>query len=215
MPDPGWTRAKWSVRQANWPSSLSCSASNTAGNVANLLSTELRRAMTVKCDGALLSQPAPTPPAITPPAGLFAQDHTEGGELEDSLDALSDAIAVIESSNGSADLIITSPTAWSKISQFKVSDDSNQSLLGPPAVAAVRQLLSVPVTVTATVPDDLVLVADRKAILSAYGVLTLAVSEHAAFRKDNIVTRLTWRIGAVADPKRVVELRVPSATPNR
>jgi hypothetical protein len=38
--------------------------------------------------------------------------------------------------------------------------------------------------------------------------------EHAAFRKDNIVTRLTWRIGAViADPKRVVELRVPSATP--
>lgn len=111
-------------------------------------------------------------------------------------------------------LCTTFGLAPAEISQFKVSDDSNQSLLGPPAVAAVRQLLSVPVTVTATVPDDLVLVADRKAVLSAYGVLTLAVSEHAAFRKDNIVTRLTWRIGAViADPKRVVELRVPSATP--
>jgi hypothetical protein len=33
-------------------------------------------------------------------------------------------------------------------------------------------------------------------VLSAYGSLQLAVSEHAAFCRAALVTRLTWRIGA-------------------
>jgi len=70
------------------------------------------------------------------------------------------------------------------------------------------------VAVAATVPDDLLLVLDRRAVLSAYGPLQLAVSEHAAFRRDALVTRLTWRIGAViAHPERVVELTVGEPTP--
>jgi hypothetical protein len=42
-------------------------------------------------------------------------------------------------------------------------EDSNESLLGPPAIAAQRQLFSIPVAVSTTVDDDLVLVYDRKA----------------------------------------------------
>jgi hypothetical protein len=49
-----------------------------------------------------------------------------------------------------------------------------------PAVAAQRQLLSIPVAVAATVPDDLLLVLDRRAVLSAYGPLQLAVVEAAS-----------------------------------
>jgi hypothetical protein len=72
--------------------------------------------------------------------------------------------------------------------------------------------LSIPVAVSATVGDDVMLVIDKRAVLSAYGPLTLAVSEHAAFRRDAIVTRLTWRIGAaITHPERVVELTVGGA----
>ncbi len=70
-------------------------------------------------------------------------------------------------------------------------------------------LLSIPVAVAATVPDDTLPVVDRRAILSAYGSLQLALSEHAAFRRDSIATRLTWRLGAaITHPERVVELHV-------
>jgi hypothetical protein len=60
--------------------------------VSTLLSDELKRAMIVKADTALLSQAAPTAPAITP-AGLLVQDHTEGGEITNDLDPVTDAIA--------------------------------------------------------------------------------------------------------------------------
>jgi hypothetical protein len=51
-------------------------------------------------------------------------------------------------------------------------------------------------------------------VLSAYGALQLAVSEHAVFRRDAIVTRLTWRLGAaITHEERVVELTVGEPTP--
>jgi hypothetical protein len=37
------------------------------------------------------------------------------------------------------------------VSKFKTGEDSNQSLLGPPAISAERQLLSIPVAVASTV----------------------------------------------------------------
>src|SRR5262249_34416270 len=64
--------------------------------VSTLLSNELRRAMTQKADAALLSQAAPTSPAITPPPGLLNQPHATGGTVEDDLDAVMDGIAAVE-----------------------------------------------------------------------------------------------------------------------
>src|SRR5262249_19566451 len=104
------------------------------------------------------------------------------------------------------------PLSWAAVSKLKTGEDSNQSLLGPPAVAATRQLLSIPVSVSASVDDDVMIVLDKRAVLSAYGAVNLALSEHAAFRRDSIVTRVTWRIGAaITHPERVVELSVPGA----
>jgi hypothetical protein len=56
--------------------------------VSDLLSNELRRAITEKADAALRCQPAPSSTAITPPAGLLNQDHETGGTVEDDLDAV-------------------------------------------------------------------------------------------------------------------------------
>jgi hypothetical protein len=64
----------------------------------------------------------------------------------------------------------------------------------------------VPVTVNSAMPSDGLLLLEKRLVLSAYGVLELANSEHANFRRRAIETRLWWRIGAViARPVRVVE----------
>jgi hypothetical protein len=44
-------------------------------------------------------------------------------------------------------------------------------------------LLWIPVTASASVDDDALVVLDKRAVLSAWP-LSLAVSEHAAFRQD-------------------------------
>jgi hypothetical protein len=42
------------------------------------------------------------------------------------------------------------------------------------------------------------------------------VSDQVGFRRDTILTRLTWRIGAmIAHPERVVELRVSEPSGRR
>lgn len=177
--------------------------------VSTLLATELRRAMTQKADAALLSQEAPTSPAVTPPAGLLNQPHETGGTVTDDLDAVVDGIAAVEADGGQVDLIIASPQSWAAVSKLKVADDWNQSLLGPAGVAAERVLLSVPVTVNAAMPADGLLLLEKRSVLSAYGVLELANSEHSNFRRRAVETRLWWRVGAViARPARVIELTV-------
>lgn len=166
--------------------------------------------MVLKADGAFLAQPRPAAGALTPPAGLLNQDHSKGGAILDNLDALSDAIAQIESEGGSADVIVASPAGWSTVSKIKTAVDTNVSLLGPPGVAAQRQLLSVPVRVAASVPDDRLLLIDKRAVLAAYSPLELATSADASFRRRSIETRLWWRLGAtISHPQRVIELTVP------
>ena len=147
--------------------------------VSNLLSNELRRAMTEKADVALLSQAAPTSPAVTPPAGLLNQPHATGGTVDDDLDAVVDGIAAVEADGGQVDLIIASPQSWATVSKLKTSEDSNESLLGPAGVAAERVLLSVPVRVNAAMPTNGLLLLETRSVLSAYSVLELANSEHA------------------------------------
>jgi HK97 family phage major capsid protein len=177
--------------------------------VGGLLANELRRAMTQKADAALISQAAPTAPAITPPPGLLNQPHATGGTVEDDLDAVVDGIAAVEADGGKVDLIIASPQSWAAVSKLKTAEDSNESLLGPAGVAAERVLLSVPVVVNAAMPADGLLLLEKRSVLSAYGVLELANSEHSNFRRRAVETRLWWRVGAViARPERVVELDV-------
>jgi hypothetical protein len=57
--------------------------------------------------------------------GVLVQDHEVGGEITDNLDPLADAVAVIESHGGTADLIVTSPIGWASVSKLKTDAGSN------------------------------------------------------------------------------------------
>jgi HK97 family phage major capsid protein len=86
---------------------------------------------------------------------------------------------------------------------------SAQSLVGAGTDAAVRQLLGVPVLVSAAMTANTALVVDSTAVLSAYGQLQLAISQEAYFSSDSVGVRATWRFGQkIVDPARVVKLTV-------
>jgi hypothetical protein len=108
--------------------------------VTALLTDELKRAVTVKADAALLSQPAPAAPKLTPPPGLLNHDHTTGGTVDGDLDAVVDGITAVEADGGNVDTILASPASWGAVSKLKTAEDSNESLLGPAGVAAQCKL---------------------------------------------------------------------------
>ncbi|AKK30633.1 phage major capsid protein [Mycobacterium sp. EPa45] len=179
------------------------------GQAAELLSNATRRAMTRKANAAYLAQAAPTPPAVRPPAGIIHQGVTDGGVIGEDLDALIDAIAAIENAGGEATNILAHPNAWATLSKLKSAVDSNVSLIGAGTEPADRRLLGVGVTVDRDVPEDSIIVLDKEAILSVYGGLEIASSEHYYFNRQAVAIRATWRFGAtIHDASRVVLLGV-------
>lgn len=183
-------------------------------DAASLISDAARDALVRKANRALLIQPAPTPPATNPPAGILNQVLTEGENdiaTAASLDPLVDAIAQIEGDGGAATTILANPASWAALSKLKVTDTSAQALLGNDAQSqAQRRLLGVPVLVDRDVPSDRLVVLDKRAVLSAYGLVLVATSTDYLFQQDSVALRITFRFGAVvARPERVVT--VPSA----
>jgi HK97 family phage major capsid protein len=176
---------------------------------ASLLNAAVRRALVRKANAAYLAQAAPSGPAVTPPAGLLEQDYFDGGTLDESLDALVDAVAHIEQDGGVASHVVCNPLAWATISKLKAFVDSNQSLVGAGTTSATRQLLSLPVYVDRDVPDNQLVVLDKNAVLSVWGQLLIATSSDFLFDRDSIAIRATFRFGSkIAHEDRVVVLGV-------
>lgn len=177
--------------------------------VGSLLSDSFRRAVIKKANTAYLNQAAPTAPAITPPAGLLNLSPTDGGTVAADLDSIVDAVAGIEAAYGTASHIIAHPDAWASIMKLKAGTGSNQSLVGAGTETATRALLSTPVLTSGAMPPGTLLVVDQGSILSAYGPLQVATSEHAYFGSDSVALRVTWRFGAkIVDTDRVVSLTI-------
>jgi HK97 family phage major capsid protein len=152
--------------------------------------------------GSLEAEPGPT-------GLLHSVGITDGGEVEDDLDPLIDAIARIEDDGGTATHIIASPTAWASLSKLKRATDSNESLVGAGVVAATRALLGLPVLVTPAMPDGSLLVSDKSAIIGAQSPVRVARSEDAYFSSDAIGVRVTWRLGwKVMHAARVAKLTI-------
>lgn len=174
-------------------------------NTATLLSESARRAVTVRANQAFVAQAAPTPPALTPPAGII---HADGiadiGELGTNLDDLVDLGAQLEDAGARLSHFVVAPTTWAALRKMKTSDDSNVNLLGAGTTDAERLLLGVPVLVSSAVPTGSGLLIDRGAIVSAVGPVRVAQSEHAFFGADSTALRVTWRVGAeVMRPERI------------
>lgn len=179
------------------------------------LADSVQRAVTKRADQAFLAQVAPTSPAVAPPAGLLnIAGVIAGGAVEDSLDALADLLATIETNGGQPSHLIMSPTAWANGSKLKTGTDSNAALLGAGTEAAERRLLSLPVLVSAAMAGTNGLVIDKRAVVAALGPVRVAVSEHRYFETDSVALRCTWRIGwAAVRPNRLGKFTVPAATP--
>jgi HK97 family phage major capsid protein len=181
-------------------------------DAAALLSDAAREAVIRKANRAFLAQEAPVAPAATPPKGILTGVTPEADDIETagSLDPVVDAIAKVEADGGQATSILVHPNGWAQLQKLKLGTDSNASLLGPgsavaPANAPARALLNVPVLVDKDVPEDNLVVLDRRGIVSVSGQVLLAQSADWLFGYDSIALRITWRFGAkVAKPNRLV-----------
>ena len=174
-------------------------------NTSEQLSVSVSRAVTRAANTAYLAQPAPTSPAVTPPAGLI---HIPGlvdcGTIAADLDALTDGLAALATNYSVPTHILTAPDAWAALQKLKTGDDYNTSLLGAGTTEAQRFLFNLPVLVDPAVPSGTGLVIDRTAIVSAAGPVTVAVSDQAAFSSDSVLIRCTWRFGQnVVRPNRI------------
>lgn len=174
-------------------------------NTTNRLATSVQRAIIRKANAAFLSQPAPTAPATTPPAGITNVDGIlTGTTVAGSLDGLVDLVAQIEANEGTASHVLLSPLAWAAVRKLKVSSDSNASLVGAGTDDAERRLLGLPLIVTPALSGLNGLVIDRSAVVVAAGTVDVATSEHARFTRDQILLRASWRFGAnLIHPNRV------------
>lgn len=172
---------------------------------AEQLSASMQRAVIRKADEAFLAQPAPTTPAVTPPAGLLNINGIETGDaVTDNLDALIDLIATLEGNGSTPSHIILDPTGWASLRKIKTGTGSAAALLGAGTSDAARVLLDLPVLVTPALTAGTGLVLDRNAIVSAVGPVRVAHSDDAYFGNDAHAVRVTWRIGwNVVRPDRI------------
>jgi HK97 family phage major capsid protein len=175
-------------------------------NTAAQLAQSVARAVTRRADIAYLQQVAPTAPALGPSTGLLNVAGTiNGGAIAGSLDALIDLVAVLQQNLGTPSAILLSPSAWAEFRKLKVGGTSvNQGLLGAGTTDAQSLLLSLPVLVNVAVPAHVGLVLDTNAVVSAYGAVNVAVSEHTYFESDSVAVRCTFRLGQnVVRPNRI------------
>ncbi len=163
---------------------------------AGRLSTSVARAVTRKANAAYLSQPKPTSPDTTPPAGLLNVTGIKSGDaVATDLDALVDLIATLEGNGATPSHIVLDPVGWASLRKFKTATSEATSLLGAGTNDATRMLLDLPVVVTPSMTANSGLVLDESAIAAAYGSIQVATSDQVYFTSDNIAVRCTWRIG--------------------
>lgn len=160
------------------------------------LATSVARALIYRADQSFISQVAPTPPAVTPPAGLLNLTGTiDGGELSTDLDVLADLIAELQGNLSNPTVIVLDPKGWSELRKLKTGTDRNLSLLGAGTDDAQPRLLGIPVIVNRHVTPYSGLVIDRQAIAAAVGQVQIATSLDRYFESDSVAVRATWRIG--------------------
>lgn len=167
--------------------------------IAGLLTASLRRSVTVKADSTYLG-------SSLAPLGLA---HTVGvnaiGTMDDSLDAIHDAITAVRLAGGDPSHVLMDPASWGVISKLKQGTGSNVPLVD----ANSPTLVDLPRLVSSHMPAGTVLVIDKSQIITVYGQLALALSEHRYFEGDALGLRVTWRVGwGIVRPERIAKVTV-------
>ncbi|MCL2482022.1 MAG: phage major capsid protein [Propionibacteriaceae bacterium] len=172
-------------------------------NAAMNLSQSVTRAITVAANTAFLSQEAPTE-RLTPPTGIVNIKGLITGQVGTSLDGLIDLIAKLQTNLSNPTHVVVSPHGWATLSKIKTKVDSNESLLGAGTTAVERMILGLPVIVTPALGNTVGLVVDKSQVLTAFGGIEIATSQHYFFGSDSLALRATWRFGqTVLHPERL------------
>lgn len=179
---------------------------------AGRLAESVRRSVITRADRAFIEQPAPTPPATAPATGLAAWPGISTATAT-GIPGMIDAAATVEDVGGNVDLWIASPKSWALMCRW-TAVTSGALVLGSGTEEAPRRLLGRPVLVSGAAPDNAVLGIDKSSVISAYGDVEIATSEHAAFSRQGVAIRASWRIGhGVIRPKRLVKVTVSEPGP--
>lgn len=180
---------------------------------AGQLSESVRRAVVRKANEAYLAQPAPTSPAVTPPAGIVGRGITIEASITNNLDPLIDLLSSLEGQNGTPSHIVMDPAGWAALRKIKTATGHATALLGAGTTDSERMLLDLPVIVNPAMPAGSGLVIDRTAIASAIGQVLVGSSEHAYFTSDSIALLATWRISwNLVHPDRIGNFKVTLPT---
>jgi HK97 family phage major capsid protein len=175
------------------------------------LSMSVRRALVKKSDLSFLAQPAPTPPATGPAAGLINVDGiVEGDEVLTDLDPLIDLQAQLQANGGTPTHWVVHPFAWAELRKLKTNvSDSSESLIGAGTTDATPMLLSLPVLVNKNCPAYTGLLIDKAAVVSAVGQVTVETSLDRFIEEFAVALVATWRQGQnIVRPDRVGKFTV-------
>lgn len=172
---------------------------------AEQLAASVARSIVRRADLAFISELAPTPPALAPAPGLLnVDDIVQGDPVSESLDALVDLVAQLQSNLSTPTHILLDPLGWSEFRKLKVGTDYNSALLGAGTSDAEQRLLSLPVIVSNALPNYSGLVIDSSAVVSAYGELVVKTSFDQYFSSNSVGVLAYWRCGHnVVRPERI------------
>nr|WP_120491781.1 phage major capsid protein [Corynebacterium lactis] len=207
-------------------------ATNSQGQVTtDLLVTQSTRSIVAKADAALFGEQESEGGLV----GLSAlKGITDAGTLGTNLDPFVDAVAQIVSEGGTEDMIriICHPKAWAQIAKLKDSSTGNRPLVDALTASTpflipntqgvadvsgmvnttgitetVRTLNGVPLFMSPHVAENTILVVDAPNIGVGASPVKFTLSEHAAFSRDSVTMRTTFRLGwNVFKPSRIVKI---------
>ncbi|WP_029108547.1 phage major capsid protein [Mycobacterium sp. URHD0025] len=177
------------------------------------LAQSCARAIIRKADQNYLTQAAPVAPDNAPAAGLLNWPGiVDGGAVSENLDALIDLIAELEINLATPSHIILGPLGWAEARKWKTALNYNSNLLGAGTTDATPMMLSLPVTVNKSITDYSGLVVDQRAVVSAYGTVSVATSMDRYFDSDSVALKSHWRTGhTVPRPDRLGRFTVAPA----
>ncbi|WP_336819498.1 phage major capsid protein [Gordonia sp. MMO-8] len=181
----------------------------TAANISASVKNDLIR----KMDRALLSQVAPTAPAVAPVAGLVnTTGLVNGGEITTDLDPLIDLLVQLQANDAAPRVIVVDPLAFGALAKLRKGEGSNEGLLTGANDALTFPLLGTQVSVSSAMPASAGVVIDPAAIISAYSQVEIATSDQAYFTSDSVAVRATVRVGhKVVRPARLGKFTVEAA----
>ncbi|MCF8606023.1 phage major capsid protein [Gordonia sp. HY442] len=179
-------------------------------DTARVVADSMKRNVVSKLNHSLLTQVAPTAPAIAPSAGLVnTAGIIEGDPLVGNLDPLVDLISELESNYAAPKFLVIDPLSRAALYKLKAGDASNEGLLSPVTAEPVSAILGLQVIVSPFMPANTGLIVDPAAIVSAYSPVSVAQSTDAKFTSDAVVYRVTTRVGhAVVKADRLATISI-------